>query len=293
MNTIAKKHISGHAMAIYDVIFSNGKIYTTSADKFVARWSLQEEKQDGFAIKLDDSAFRIAITNHGCIIIGNSKGGLHFVDLKERKEKRLLQQHKSPIFALTYNSKNDEIYSGDGDGYFCVWDAKTMDLKLTFPYNCGKIRSIACSENYEHLAVCGQDGYVRILETSFFNELHNFKTHKDGVNCAVFEENTLYTGGKDAHIRKWDWKNERLLKEVPGHNYAVYDLLLTNNNNTLVSASFDKTIKLFNTSDLDFLKRLDTKNKGHKHTVNRLTKVNETSFLSVSDDRMIIYWEIT
>lgn len=291
MNFTAEQHITGHAMAIYDVIFENGKIYTTSADKFVARWSLEEEKQDGFAIKLEHSAFRITKTKHNCIAIGNSKGGIHFVDIEKKQELRLLQQHKAPVFSLAYNEKADEIYSGDGEGYFCVWDGKTMDLKLTFPYNCGKIRCIAISEDSSHLAICGQDGFIRILEAQFFNEIHTFKAHKDGVNCAIFKGDILFTGGKDAYIRKWNWKDDKKLAEVAGHNYAVYDLILLNNNELLVSASFDKTIKTFNTSDLEFLKRYDNKEKGHKHTVNRLAKVSDNSFLSVSDDRVIICWQ--
>jgi WD40 repeat protein len=129
-----------------------------------------------------------------------------------------------------------------------------------------------------------------VFETTFFNEIHTFRAHKDGVNCAIFQGQFLLTGGKDAHIKKWRWQEETCIKSIPAHNYAVYDLALLHNGETLVSASFDKTIKLFNASDLTIIRRLEAKDGGHKHTVNRLTKVNENEFLSVSDDRNIIHW---
>ena len=292
MKTHALNHMQGHSMAIYDVLFDQGKIFTTSADKFVVKWDLNSSNQEGFTVKMNDSGFRIALNNDNKLVIGNAKGGLHFVDIENKKELRYLTQHQSPIFGLTFNPFKNEIYSGDAEGYFAVWDAETMDLKLTIPLTCGKIRCIAISENGEVLAVCGQDGVLRIFETSFFNEIHTFKAHKDGVNCAVFMGNHLFTGGKDAFIKKWVWKDEKQEISIPAHNYAVYDLTLMHENNVLVSASFDKTIKLFHTDHLSVIKRLEAKDGGHKHTVNRLAKINESEFLSVSDDRSIIHWKI-
>jgi WD40 repeat protein len=291
MRIEALNHITGHSMAIYDVVYRNEKIYTTSADKFAVRWNLVSAKQEGFTVKLNESGFRIALNNDNHLLIGNAKGGIHFIDLEKKSEVRYLTQHQAPVFGLTFNSFKNEFYSGDADGFFAVWDASTMDLKLTIPLSCGKIRCIALNENGEYIAVCGHDGIVRIFETNFFNEIHTFRAHKDGVNCAVFNGAYLFTGGKDAHINKWDWKEEKQLLTIPAHNYAVYDLILLHDNDVLVSGSFDKTVKLFYTKDLSIIKRLEAKDKGHKHTVNRLAKINNEEFLSVSDDRVIIHWK--
>lgn len=288
----ALNHITGHNMAIYDVIYHEGKIFTASADKFVVRWDLLSGDQDAFTVKLNDSPFRIAQNNDGKIIIGNAKGGLHFVDILKKQELRYLTQHQSPVFGLTYNSFNDEIYSGDGDGYLGIWDASTMNLKITIPLSAGKIRCIEINEDGNFMAVCGQDGQIRIFETNFFNEIHTFRAHKDGVNCAIFQGEFLFTGGKDAYIKKWNWREGKCLESIPAHNYAVYDFELIQQGKTLVSASFDKTIKLFKTENLSIIKRLEAKDKGHKHTVNRLAKINENEFLSVSDDRNIIHWRV-
>ncbi len=291
MDIKALNHITGHSMAIYDVLVRADKMVTCSADKFVVRWNLKSGEQDQFTVKLPDSPFRISHNNSNKLLIGNSKGGLHFVDIEQKEELRYLTQHQSPIFGLNFNRATNEFYSGDAAGYFSVWDADTMDLKLTFPLNCGKIRCIVPNEDGNMIAVCGQDGMVRIFDTTFYNEKHAFYAHKDSANCAIFQGDHLFTGGKDAYIKKWDWKEEKCLLSIPAHNYAVYDFALIHNEKTLVSASFDKTVKLFHAADLAIIRRLETKDKGHKHTVNRLAKINENEFLSVSDDRVIIHWQ--
>lgn len=285
--------ISGHNGAIYDAIFCDPFIFTTSADKFVAQWDPETGEQTDFAVKLERSAYNIAFsTKSKLLAIGSNNGGIHVVDTEKREEIRLLTQHKAAVFSLTYNEKKEHFYSGDKDGVLCVWNAENFDLLITLPYNCGKIREISISENGYFLAICGQDGYIRILETSFFNLLHEFKAHKDGANCALFDGDFIYTGGKDAHIKKWNWKEEKLLINIPAHNYAVYDLEFFDNKNKMVSVSFDKSIKLWNAEDISIIERVEFKDRGHRHTVNRIAKISEEKFATVGDDRKIKVWKL-
>lgn len=285
--------ISGHNGAIYDVVFDEGFLYTTSADKFVAQWDIHTGKQTNFAVKLDHTAYNVAYSPDSKLLaIGTNNGGIHVVDMQQRKEVRLLTQHKAAVFSLTYCPIKQYFYSGDQDGMFCVWNAKTFDLLITLPYNCGKIREIAISEKGENIAICGQDGYIRILETAFFNLVQEFKAHKDSTNCALFDGDFIYTGGKDAHINKWNWKEKELILSIPSHNYAVYDIEFIDNKQKIVSASFDKSIKLWNVNDISIIKRIEFKDKGHRHTVNRIAKISEQSFATVGDDRKIKVWSL-
>ena len=109
--------------------------------------------------------------------------------------------------------------------------------------------------------------------------------------CFSRDSEFLYTGGKDAHLRCWNWKSGEEKITVPAHNYVIYDLILLDEGNVLVSASRDKTIKVWSAEDLRFQQRLDLKEKGHRHSVNSLVKLSESSFVSGSDDKKIIVWE--
>ena len=287
------KTLSGHSGAIYDVVSNDRFVYTTGADKFVVRWNIDSGVQDSFTVKLENVAFNIAIdSNSEKLLIGNRQGGLHVVDVESKKEIRYLTQHKAPIFALSYNEHKDVFYSGDGDGYFCVWEAKTMKLLITLPLDCGKIRQISQDESGEHLALCGQDGKLRIFETDFYNEVECLSVNKEGVNTAQFIEDTIIVGGKDAMLTVWNWKNRTLIQSIPAHNYAIYDLSIVNNKQNLVSVSFDKTIKYWEIPNLQILKRIEFKNDGHRHTVNRIAKIDENTIVTVSDDALIKVWKL-
>lgn len=286
--------IEGHNGAIYDVIYHDGLLYTSSADKYVAQWDIKTGEQTNFVVKLERSAYNIAFSpEFNILAIGTNNGEIHVVQTDKREEKRLLTQHKSSVFSLTYSPLKKQFYSGDKWGMFCAWSAKNFDLLITLPYDCGKIREIAVSEDEEHIALCCEDGYVRIQDTTYFNLVQEVKTpHIDGVNCAVFDGDYLYTGGKDAFIRKWNWKENKQLLNVPSHNYAVYDLELIDHKQKLVSVSFDKSIKVWNTDDLSIIERIEFKNNGHRHTVNRIAKISDQSFATVGDDRKIKIWEV-
>lgn len=287
------KTIEGHNGAIYDVIYYNNTIFTSSADKFVAQWDLIAGKQLDFAVKLEKSAYNIAFSqDHNILAIGNNSGGIHVVDIEKRKEVRLIEHHRDSIFSLVYSPKKNLFYSADRLGLFCVWKGENFDLLLSLPFECDKIREINLSEDEEYLALACQDGYIRILETSHFNMVNEIKTmHTDSVNCTIFNGDVLYSGGKDAYIRKWNWQTGEQLLNIPGHNYAVYDIQLLQNNEILVSVSFDKSIKLWNAENLSLIERIEFKNTGHRHTVNRIAKISEDCFVTVGDDRKIKVWE--
>ncbi len=295
MDFVCKKKLTGHSGAIYDIISDdNGHVFTTSADKFVVRWNLETGQQDGFTVRLESSAYRIHLINqekeNQFLVIGSSKGNLHVIDLHIRKEIKNILQHKAAIFSLATNKATKEFYSADADGFLCVWDSVTFSLKITLPFNCGKVRCIAVNEDGTHIALCGQDGFIRILETSFFNEIVRFKAHSSGVNCAVFMGEELITGGKNAYLAKWNWREGKKLIEIPAHNFAVYDILPFPSLGVFVTASFDKTIKIWNLDNFSIISRKERKDQGHKHVVNRLVQVGDEAFCSISDDREIILW---
>jgi WD40 repeat protein len=286
------KEITGHSAGIYSVVNSGEMLYSASADKYVARWNMLEGIQDKFSIHFDSPVYAIAIDEtENILIAGLANGDLHVFSLDARKELRFFKQHRFALFSIVINRTKGQFYSADANGNVAVWRLHDQHLLLFLPFDCGKIRRMTLNPNEDLLALCCADGFVRVIDTDFFNERYRFEAHHDGVSSAVFidEGSCLITGGKDAFLRKWDLTNGTLLKSVPAHNYVIYDLLLLNQGNTIVSASRDKTIKLWD-KQLSFLGRLDQKVGGHRHSVNVLCKIDEGSFVSASDDKRMIIW---
>lgn len=289
-----QKEIKGHSGAVYCCLVTNDFIYSGSADHYVTRWNIETGEQDKFAIKFEHSIYALELIDDTILVVGLSSGGLHFFDLIARKEIKFFTQHTKAIFAIKYNSHKNQLYVTDADGNFSVWNSLNYALMIYLPLDCGKVRKIALSQYGEITALACQDGNIRIIETEYFNEIKTIKAHKDGVTAVLFHPlnlNLLISGGKDALIKVWNWNEEEIVETIVAHNFAVYDFIPLKSGQLFASASRDKTIKIWNSTDFSFVQRLDLKNGGHRHSVNRVAVITDNKFVSCSDDSRLIIWE--
>lgn len=280
---------SGHNGAIYDLASSNQFIYSAAADKFVARWDLTTGNQDAFAIRFEQTPYAINLfANQQFLAVGLANGDLHIFHLEERKEVKFYQQHKSGIFSIVHS---DEMLAvADASGNMSFWDSNSLELIIYLPFDCGKIRKMQFTEGGKFLYFVSQDGFIRKIDTSTFNLIQENFITKDGLTSILIDDNQVVIGAKDARLYSLDF-NLNVIRQLPAHNYVIYDLLKLNSQNYL-SASRDKSIKLWDNTFSKVIQKVDLKKGGHKHSVNRLVKVDDEIFASASDDGKIKLWRI-
>ena len=281
------KEIQGHAGAIYALDYSNDFPYTGGADRFVTRWQVDAGNQDNFAIKFPQAVYSLRLVGSNFLAVGLASGSIHIFDLEAKKEIHHFTVHQSAVFGLSYSKKINRLYASDADGNLSVWDAKDFKLVITLPLDTRKIRHIALNEEESVVGLSCQDGKLRLIDAENFNEIARLEGHEGGCNTSLFCGEKIISGAKDARLRIWDLNTFECKEIVPAHNYAVYDLVRVGDN--VISASRDKTIKVWDLN-LQFLKRLDRKEGGHQHSVNKLIPDGNDGFYSISDDRRLIYW---
>jgi WD40 repeat protein len=291
-STFNKKiEFADHSGAVYSIVYDGEFIYSASGDKYVCRWNPITGTQDKFAIKFNNTPYSIQLFNNNSMLaVGLENGDLHFFDLIERVEVKFYKQHKSAIFSILENPFTKQIYTTDTDGNLAVWSTKDFQLQLLLPFDCGKIRRMAMNHNGSMLYLACQDGNIRVIETEFYNLMDEFFAHKDGVTSLAFHPKNsllLLSGGKDAHLKFWDLTTNSELKSLPAHNFVIYDILFLSDK-LFVTASRDKTIKIWDTEMDAVVQRIEAKHKGHRHSVNTLVKISDTSFASCSDDKRIL-----
>ncbi len=288
------REITGHAGAIYTIDGNEHLIYTGSGDHFVARWNLDSGEQDKFAIKSENSIYSLKLVNQASqLVFGTSSGSIHVVDLTTKTELRHFIQHQAAIFCIAENPQNQHVYSADADGNLAIWKSNSWELLLFLPLQAGKIRDIHLNDDGSLIFLACQDEKIRIFETKGYNEILAFSAHKGGSNCLHLfprKPELLLSGGKDGHLRIWNWQEEKMLLEIPAHNYGIYRIIFLNEGNHFVTASRDKTIKLWDAKTCQVLQRIERKQGGHSHAVNDLWKMNENAFVSVGDDKRINLW---
>jgi WD40 repeat protein len=296
MNYKKLKELTGHSAGIYSLAFDGNFLYSGSADKFITRWDLTLGTQDKFAIKFDNPVYSICLINENKqLVVGLSTGDLHIFELVSRLEIKYFTQHVKAIFAIVENPFKKQFYTADADGNLAVWNSETLELLIYLPLDCGKIRRIKSSSNGENIAIVGQDGFVRIFETTFFNEVSCFKAHENGATAIMFNpknESQIITGGKDALLKIWEWNSALLIQQIPAHNFVIYDIIPLEDGDSFASCSRDKSIKIWKLEDYSFQHKIDFKLGGHRHSVNCLIGIKNTLFCSGGDDKRIILWEL-
>jgi WD40 repeat protein len=288
------KDLIGHSAAIYSLDFDGIYLYSAAGDRFVTRWDLKTGTQDRFAIQFKNTPFSIALFSQNTnLAVGLENGDLHFFNLAERKEVKFFKQHKTGIFSILENQLKNQLYTSDAEGNVAVWNTISFELELFLPFACGKIRKMSLNHDKSQLILACNDGMIRILETEFFNLLHSFEAHAAAVTSFTFfpgDDTKCLSGGKDAYLKVWDLNDYFCFKAIPIHNFSVYDLLFISDTE-FISCSRDKTIKIWNSETFSLSQRIEAKNGGHLHSVNKLIKIGAKSFASCSDDKRIMLFE--
>lgn len=287
--------LSAHSAALYALApgRSGNTLFSAGADKVVAEWDLASQKTNAFAIRTEHTVYSL-LRHENALFIGTIAGGIHKIDLAERSETNHLKLHTSGVFHL---AKSDEhLIAAGGDGMVSVWDLTSLELLWKLPFGEAKIRRVALDKDESLLAVAAGDGNVSILETKGFREISRWKAHAESANTARFLPNgNLVTGGKDAYLRIWNRMDGwTMLKEIPAHNFALYETLLSPDHKWIVTVSRDKTIKIWDAEHIDEPVRIDRKgNGGHLNSVNAACWLQEENVLATcGDDRTIMLWKV-
>lgn len=286
----------GHVRPIYCLSegFNSGTILSGSSDRFVAEWDLKAGSPTNFSIKLTSIPYSLLpLQDRGCLLIGNSSGEIHFIDVAKKHEIKCLKVFSSAVFKLVSDGRF--FYASSSEGELAIGSLDTIEIHKVVKVCQEKIRHLAIDFlNQTLLLSCG-DGFTRLVALQTGNFIAEFQSHSQSTNCALLLPNhQLLTGGRDAHLNYWIKSNTsyQLKKSIPAHNFAIYDLAIAPNGETIATASRDKTIKLWNTN-LDIPLRLDkSKFNGHDFSVNTLHWNKQTNLLlSAGDDRSIIVWK--
>lgn len=281
------KHIiDQHAGPVYSCSFdNNGWLYSSGGDKFVTRWDVETGGQDRFAVKLDSAAYTI-LSCRDMLYIGTRNGELSAIDIVSKSLIWTRNNYGNALFSLAVSEELQLLFAGDDTGQLIVYDLSGKHL-VTFPLNCGKIRSIRI--HGQKVVLAAQDGSIRFFSLPELNEEITLTIHKNGANAFVFHESLLLTGGKDGHLAITDWRSGHVVKSVPAHYRTIYGLVKIGSNR-LVSASADKSIKVWDAGKLAVLQRIEAKDGGHRNSVNGVARLSDHSFATWSDDRRIIIW---
>jgi WD repeat-containing protein 61 len=284
--------IRGHSSPIYCLDISiDGFLYSGAGDRFLAKWNLETGLQEKFSIQFDSAVYCIKqIGSTPYMAVGLNNGNIHIINLNEKKEERLLKMSDSSVFSLNYSEKDELLFATSGDSKLGIWHVPSFDSYQMIQFSSGKIRASILVDN-EIIIAC-QTGEIRRINFKELKETSRFQSHDDSVNCLKYwaEKNIIISGGKDATINFNDLDKKEVAFSLVAHNFSVYDLVIQEN--SLLSASMDKSVKVWDMDNLELKQKLAFPNvAGHKRSVNTLIKGRYENVFSAGDDGTIIEWK--
>ncbi len=296
LSVTKKIALTGHSGAIYALAGTGapGIFLSGAGDKMVAAWNLAEGAEGKLIAQLPAPVFSLLAVGSN-FLAGTGAGSLHVIDTELKRETRAVQLHTAQIFDIAYSPKHNLLFTAGGDGQLVVSEASSAAFLKAKKLTGAKVRNVAVSPDENLAAVTCGDGSVHIFALPGMEEVTVFPAHELSANAACWHPggNYLLTGGRDAHLKAWDAKNNfKLVKSIPAHNFAIYSIVFSPDEKLFATASRDKTVKLWDAENIALLVRINQENfDGHRNSVNRLLW-NETGLISAGDDRSVMVWEV-
>lgn len=168
-------------------------------------------------------------------------------DLTQGRVVRHVQDLSSPYGCMHFHPDGMILAGGCEDKTVNVWDIKEQKIVATLSGHEGEIETLSFSNNGYYLASGSRDGVVKLWD---LRKPLNIQTiNVDGaVNCVRFDSTGQYlaVGADTAQVYNFETKSSLgQTCELKDHQAPVMGVCFGQHARTLVTASMDRTMKLF------------------------------------------------
>ncbi|RLV91106.1 Periodic tryptophan protein 2 [Spathaspora sp. JA1] len=160
------------------------------------------------------------------------------------------QGHFDSMNTLAYSPDGSRLVTGSDDGKVKIWDVQSGFCLFTFTEHTSAVTQVQFAKRGQVLFTSSLDGTIRAWDLIRFR---NFKTFTAAsriqFNClAVDPSGEVVCGGSQDsfEIYVWSVQTGQLLDSLSGHEGPISCLTFGRENSVLASASWDKTIRIWN-----------------------------------------------
>ena len=242
-------HGEGHKDWISCISFHpNGIILgTCGGDAQIKLWNILEEKCVFTIIDHAEPVWKIKFHFCGDFMLSCCLDNtIRLFDLHNYKARMSYRAHLDSVNSINFVPFTNNFVSGSADKTVSLWDMRTNICAQTYYGHNNAINCCAVENSGNILASCDADGIVKFWDVRTVREIVSIDECKQAANCLCFDKtgDQLAVGYDDSNIRlfKTGQKYETMFK---GHDDAVLDLMYDPNNVLLISASADRTFKIW------------------------------------------------
>jgi WD40 repeat protein len=157
--------------------------------------------------------------------------------------------HESFVDCVAFDAPGDRLATGSDDGAH-VWDARGFRRLLDLGQG-EAVHGVAFAPDGTWLAAATDDG-VRLWDLATREEIHAVDL-PDGATCLAASKDRLAAGSNDSRIVLIDPAAGEIAGVLRGHADPVSALAFTADGQRLVTASYDKTVRVWGVRDAALL----------------------------------------
>ncbi len=254
------KIFKGHSSGIKSIAFVPGKneFYTSGYDSKVLKWIPGDKEQTFQVIYSGTDIIEVLAVSpdESLLACGSDNSIIKMIPTSGNGTKYELAGHKGKIKSLIFSYDGKYLYSASLDGRVMKWDiAARTNTDVTT--GAMKITSIDLSSKGNLLAgITSEGNEERVIVWNPDNKDDNFRIETTGRNIKVIrfkpDEDILAIGDVNGNVELWDVNQRRRISMVKAHTAAVSDIRFNPNprHKQIATASTDKTLKIYNITDL-------------------------------------------
>lgn len=236
----------------------NSKVATCSLDESIKIWALPEGKEimtlKGHLGQVNNISFS---GNDKWLASGSSDQTIRIWDVSTGEQLKVLKGHTDQVIGV-YFSQDDSatfVASTSFDKTVKLWDIRLGTEVKTLREHTQPTNNVAYSYDGKTIASCSDDKTIKIWSTDLTTKesLMTLLGHEFPVLSCIysFDSKKLASCDEGGNILIWSMPEGKLLRKIKAHSELIQDVSFAEDNNTLVSASLDKTVKLWDVTTGD------------------------------------------
>ena len=157
-----------------------------------------------------------------------------------------LDGHQESVMAMQFMPNGKILISAGADRTIRFWDLEHKQLLKTIEAHEQTIHALAISRDGQIIVSGSSDRTVGVRQLGSSIH-HTLQGHQDGVVAVAVSLNgkTIASGSMDGVVNIWDTDTKQLINSFQAHQSAVKSIIFHPLDRALITASWDRTIKVW------------------------------------------------
>lgn len=198
--------------------------------------------------------------------------------------------HQKAVLCYDLSKDGKRLVTGGGDGKIILWDTETGDSIQAIQSYRHPILDIHFSEDETQVTTSSWDATMKIhdLKTKKLLRYWEFKEFGSAYNVAWGPNDLYLFSAQHKELTMWEIDSQEPVRNFIGHQDQVSSLKLSADQKSLLTASWDGSIRLWDIGTALMTKKF----KGHAGAVHvAIYSLDEKYIYSAGADRMIRCWD--